>query len=312
MKVLIVCSGTKGVLSPFIKEQMDSIVKHGVEVLLFQVTKKGLLGYLSNFISLKKAINKHKPDIIHAHYGLSGLLANLQRRVPVVTTFHGDDINKPQNVKYSYFATRLSKANIFVNKEMMDRTGNTRNSFIIPCGVDTSLFFPIPRIDARKLLQIALDEIVVLFSSAFDNPGKNYSLAKVACADLEKKINQKVKLNELKGYDRQQVNLLINSVDCVLLTSFSEGSPQLIKEAMACNCPIVATNVGDIAWLLGDIEGYYLTSFDIKDVVAKIQSALKFARTKDKTNARERIASLGLESHTVAQKIIEVYKKVLE
>lgn len=311
MKVLIVCSGTKGILSPFIKEQMDSLAKLGFELSLFQINKKGLIGYLSHLNPLKKVIKKYSPDLIHAHYGLSGLLANLQRRVPVVTTFHGSDINNSRVSYFSKWAIRLSKASIFVNEAMMKKTGKKQNSFLIPCGIDTFVFFPIPRNEARKIMKINLDEIVILFSSAFDNTVKNYSLAKDACTCLGGKLNKKINLIELKNYDRQKINLLLNSVDCALLTSFSEGSPQFIKEAMACNCPIVATNVGDIAWLFGDTEGCYLTLFDPKEVAEKIQLALQFSRSKGKTNGRQRIEALGLNSVTIANKIIDVYKKTI-
>jgi glycosyltransferase involved in cell wall biosynthesis len=310
MKVLIVCSGTQGILSPFVKDQMDSLAKLGIELKLFQINKKGFMGYISHLRPLKKIIKKYNPDIIHAHYGLSGLLANLQRRVPVVTTFHGSDINNPKVHKLSILANRLSKASIFVNKAMMNRTGKKQKSFLIPCGIDTSVFSPIPRDEARKIMNMAPDGIVILFSSAFDNAVKNYSLAKDACACVEKIINQKVTLIELKGYDRQQVHLLMNAADCALLTSFSEGSPQFVKEAMSCNRPIVATDVGDIAWLFGDEPGHFLTTFDDEDVSNNLRMALEFAEKVGQTNGRKRIMDLGLDSENIAKRLINVYKSI--
>lgn len=64
---------------------------------------------------------QNNPDLIHAHYGLSGLLANLQRKVPVVTTFHGSDIHDINDLKYSKWAHRLSLDSIFVEKNMRER-----------------------------------------------------------------------------------------------------------------------------------------------------------------------------------------------
>ena len=103
----------------------------------------------------------------------------------------------------------------------------------------------------------------------------------------------------------------MNASDCVLLTSFSEGSPQFIKEAMACNCPIVTTNIGDVNWVLGNTDGCYLTSFEPEDVAEKIKLAIEFRETHRHTRGRERIIELGLDSIPVAKRIIEVYEKVV-
>ena len=103
----------------------------------------------------------------------------------------------------------------------------------------------------------------------------------------------------------------MNASDCVLLTSFSEGSPQFIKEAMACNCPIVTTNIGDVNWVLGNTDGCYLTSFKPEDVAEKIILAIEFRETHGHTRGRERIIELGLDSETIAGKIISVYNEVL-
>jgi teichuronic acid biosynthesis glycosyltransferase TuaC len=66
---------------------------------------------------------------------------------------------------------------------------------------------------------------------------------------------------------------LLNAADLLLLTSLTEGSPQVIKEAMACNCPIVATDVGDIREIIGYTDGCYITTFKPSDVAVKIQAA---------------------------------------
>lgn len=311
MKVLIVCSGTQGILSPFIKEQMDSSAKFGIEFSLFQIKKRGFLGYLLHLIPLRRIIKKIKPDLIHAHYGMSGLLANLQHSVPVVTTFHGSDINDANEFNYSKWAHRLSAASIFVEKSMLQKTKKHDKSVIIPCGVDTSVFYPVSKIEASKKMGINSENLNILFSSAFNNPVKNYLLAKKSCDKVEIKAGRGINLIELKSHRRDQVNLLMNASDCVLLTSFSEGSPQFIKEAMACNCPIVTTNVGDVEWVLGNTEGCYLTSFKPEDVAEKIKLAIEFRETYRQTRGRERIIELGLDSETVAKKIIEVYEKVL-
>lgn len=318
MKVLVVCSGTHGVLSPFIKEQMDSLMELGIEFSLFQISKKGLFGYLSQLGPLKRAIADYKPDIVHAHYGLSGLLANLQRSVPVVTTFHGNDINPinrighskvKRNNYFSFLAMRLSAHNIFVSEDLLRTSKLNKRRSIIPCAVNTEVFFYIPKNDAKKEMNLIEDKKYILFSSTFTNSVKNFALARNAINAIGK---DSIDIIELKGFTRKQVNLLLNAVDCALMTSLNEGSPQFIKEAMACNCPIVSTDVGDVKWVIGNSEGCHLTSFDPNDVADKIEMALNFSSKKGKTNTRERIFELGLDTTNIAKRIFEVYKQVLE
>ena len=312
MKVLVVCSGTRGTLTPFIKEQMDALSNLGVEFSLFQIKKGGLIGYLFHLNSLQKKIRQFKPDLIHAHYGLSGLLANLQRSVPVVTTFHGSDINEANVYRYSKVAHHLSSASIFVGKSIMQKIKKHAFSVIIPCGVNTSVFHSDFKEAAAKKMGINTNDLNILFSSSFNIPVKNYELAKTSCSILETKINSKINLIELKGYCRDDVNLLLNACDSVLLTSFSEGSPQIIKEAMACSCPIVTTNVGDVKWMLGNTSGSFITSFEPEDVTEKLKLAIEFRKEIGNTNGRQRLIELGLDSETVGLKILKVYKKVLD
>lgn len=115
MKVLIVASHNCGKYSPFVSEQAESTKKKNIQVDYFPVKGKGVFGYLKNRKELLKKIEKYHPDIIHAHYGLSGLLANLQREVPVVTTFHGSDIHSGGIwLLLSKICMYLSAFNIFV------------------------------------------------------------------------------------------------------------------------------------------------------------------------------------------------------
>ena len=97
--------------------------------------------------------------------------------------------------------------------------------------------------------------------------------------------------------------------DLFALPTKSEGSPQALKEAMACNCPIVATDVADIKHLLGDIEGHYICNFDPDVVAMQVAKALDFGK---RTNGRKRVIDLGLTNDLVAKKLVAIYKKVLK
>jgi glycosyltransferase involved in cell wall biosynthesis len=309
MKLLIVCSINSGRIAPFIQEQEMAIASHGVETDYFLVKQKGILGYLNERKNLISKIKSFQPDIIHAHYGLSGLLSNLQRKVPVVTTYHGSDINNASVFPFSLLCMILSAHNIFVSqKNRLKANGfleilskKNEKSSLIPCGTDIKLFLPIDKLQARKELSLDSNEKLVLFAGAFNNTIKNPELAKAAMALLPD-----TKLLELSGYSRHEVVLLMNAVDAVLMTSFTEGSPQFIKEAMACNCPIVSVPVGDVPDVIDNIEGCFLTTYNENDIALDIRKAIMF---NNKTVGRKKIIELGLDAESVVKKILNVYLK---
>lgn len=302
MKVLVVCSYNNSKIAPFIIEQVAGLQKKEIEVEYFTIKRKGITGYLFSRKALISKIHTFTPDLIHAHYGLSGLLANLQSKIPVVTTYHGSDINNSRSRFFSRFAITLSDFNIFVSQKLIDIAKPHSRYIYLPCGVDLSLFVPEAKMDARKKLHLDEANKCVLFSGSFSDEVKNCDLAKKAVAKLPH-----VQLLELNGYTRQQVAQLLNAVDAVLMTSFTEGSPQIIKEAMACNCPIVSTDVGEVKKIIGDTKGCYITNFDPDDVAGKLKLAIAF---EGRTSGREGI--LRFDNDQIVDRIIQVYHKVLE
>lgn len=303
MKILIVCSKNSGKIAPFILEQGESLLRLGVEVDCYPIVGKGLIEYWKNRKSLFRKIKLFQPDIIHAHYGLSGLLANTQRKIPVVTTYHGSDINDPKIFPFSRLNMLLSAHTIFVSEKNALKSGLSKGFTILPCGVDTNLFVPDLKAESKKLLGLDSKQKLVLFSGAFDSTVKNSALALSALALLPD-----VRLIELKNYSRSQVASLMNAVDVALMTSFTEGSPQFIKEAMACNCPIVSVPVGDVPFVLEGIEGCFIADYDAVAIAAKIKMALKFGK---RTEGRTRIMELGWSTEKVAEKLLSLYGEIL-
>jgi len=303
MKLLVVCSKNSGKIAPFIFEQGESLVCLGVEVDYYPIVGKGLLGYWKNRKLLLQKIKSFEPDIIHAHYGLSGLLANTQRRIPVVTTYHGSDINIPGLFFLSRMNMLLSAHNIFVSEKNRYKSGLKTNFSLMPCGVDTVLFVPRSKSESRKLLGLEEEKKLVLFSSAFDISVKNSALALSAVAQLHQ-----VQLIELKNYTREQVTLLMNASDVALMTSFTEGSPQFIKEAMACNCPVVSVAVGDVPYVIENTNGCFIAAYDPNDLAEKLKMALDFGT---RTDGRKRIIELGWSTEKVAEKLLNLYREIL-
>ena len=325
MKILIVGNNKLGHFAPFVEEQARALQQQGCKVVFFGVQGKGLMGYLRCLPALKRAIRKHQPDLIHAHYGLSGLLANLQRRVPVVTTYHGSDINLPNILRFSKIAMRLSAFNIFVSKRNVS-IALSSNSLIasrlqnryalLPCGI--TIPKPWSEMQTQLVEQLTLNQWVqgvwskdvkhVLFAGAFDNAVKDPELAKAAMNELEK-MGVKAELIELKGYNRDQVNALMYTCHALLMTSKTEGSPQVIKEAMACGCPIVSVDVGDVAERLSEVEGgFVLSTREPRAIAEALQLALAF---EGKTNGREKIIEMGLSNEQVAEQLLRIYEQLL-
>jgi teichuronic acid biosynthesis glycosyltransferase TuaC len=308
VKVLVLSSGNSGSITPFVEEQCHALEKRGVIIDIFLVRGKSYKGYLSNLRALKRKISEFGPDLIHAHYGLSALLANLQRKVPVIGTFHGSDIWVfRKNRMFSRVAHLLSKRSIIVDPKMKRELCSPAKVSVIPCGVDLNVFYQLDRETAINEMDLPRDKINILFASKFDYYEKNYPLAERTMNLLGGEYN----LIELKNFSRTQVNYLLNACDAALMTSLSEGSPQFIKEAMACNCPVVSTKVGDVAEIIDRLEGCYLTTFSPSDIASKIRQAVEFRKNKLFTNGREKIILSGLDLDSIATRVIKEYNKII-
>lgn len=299
MKALIVARCKNGRYAPFITEQVDAIEKLGVECKYFGVDGKGILGYLHQIPKLKKAIRDFHPDLIHAHYGLCGLLANSQRRVPVVTTYHGSDINDPRVLRLSRKSIRHSRFNIFVSQKNVDIASPQKDFDLIPCGINLEDYPVMEKAEARRLMGLSQDKKYVLFAGAFGNYVKNAPLARTAM-----ELVPEAELLELKGYTRSQVAILMQAVDAFLMTSLTEGSPQVIKEALACGCPIVSVDVGDVSERVSGIDGCYVVSSDASSIAEALKNAFAFERRTDGRNA---IIRDGLINDQIAERLKTVY-----
>ena len=319
MKILIVASDKNGHFAPFIEEQMAALEACNVEIIRYAVTGKGIMGYLRELPQFKHMIRKEKPDVIHAHFGLCGLLATLAvigLHTPVVVTYHGCDINAKKNRPFSQIAMRLSTWNIFVSYRQMlnafgteQRANNNSKWSIIPCGIDTSLFNS-KRMCEEWFKNRFTGKKYVLFAGSFDNFVKDPTLAKKT-EEIYNTIhpNQPIELLELRGYTRNEVVTLMYKCDTLLLTSLREGSPQVIKEAMVCGCPIVSVDVGDVRERLTGLDGCYVALSRTPEELAKLlEKSVPFGRT----NGREQLLAAGLDNAQIAEKLISIYTKVIK
>lgn len=308
MKILFVCSGNKNKrINVIVNNQGNSLVNKGINVEYYLIIGKGLLGYFLNIFKLRKYLKKNSFDIVHAHYSLSGYVAAFSKKFPLVVSLMGSDA-------YSIFP--FNKLIWLFNKFFWDVTIvkcltmkihiGLNDCLILPNGVDIERFKPISSLIARRNLNLNINKKYILFLANPKRKEKNYALA-VEAVNLLK--HDDVDLLPVYNVPNELVPYYMNAADLLLLTSKWEGSVNVIKEAMACNLPIVSTDVGDIKWVIGNIEGCYITTFDPKDVADKIKMALNFNK---RTNGRDRIIELGLDSNTIAKRLISIYERVIK
>jgi glycosyltransferase involved in cell wall biosynthesis len=303
MRVLFVSSGNtiNGEPGIIIKNQAESLIDEGISVEYFLIKGKGIPGYLKSIIPLRKKINTGNYQIVHAHYSFSGYVLSIatlfNSKVKKIVSLMGSDVQVfgLQKLFLRLFIRFFWHKTILKTRKMAE-TIKEKKIAIIPNGVNLSLFNH----------EVSSDEKTILFAANPKRYSKNFNLAKKA-VDFLMKVNPELNLNVVYGIPHQDLIKEIYSCGCVLLTSRWEGSPNIIKEAMACNRPIVSTNVGDVSWLLDGLDGCFVVESNIESVANAILKAINFSAEFRETKGRLKLRSLELDSQSVAKKIIKLY-----
>lgn len=318
MKVLFVSSGNNrskhgapSGISIIVYNQGESIAKHGVEIVYFGVKGKGIIGYLSNILKIRRAFFENSCELIHAHYSLIGFIvtfAGLGKKS--IISLMGSDIH--ENILFRYVIRVFSKyfwgVTIVKSMEMKLKLGLSK-SIVIPNGVDIEIFRPLEKDVCLKEVGFNPKSKNIVFVSRPTKAVKNFELANKAVNLLSEKYD--IVLHPVYDVKAERIPYYMNAADALIMTSFWEGSPNVIKEAMACNCPIVSTDVGDVKEMFLKTRGCFLTTFDVNDIADNLKRAIAFTEIERRTNGRERINELGLSSTTIAKKVIGIYNSVL-
>jgi len=306
MKVLFVSSGNnKFGVSPIIKNQGESLKKEGIEVEYFTIKGKGVKGYLKASQELRKHLKINSYDIIHAHYWLSGITATLAGAKPLVVSLMGDDVKAKAWFRWIIFIFyKLFWDKTIVKSQDMYESFNQKGVEVISNGVDLDRFKPIDKEEALKRLGWSSEKKHILFTANPDRYVKNFPFAKRAFEFIN---NGTMELHYLKNISNEEVVYYYNAADVVIMTSHWEGSPNAIKEALACNAVVVSRDVGDIKELLKEVKGCHVVKGDEKDFGEYILKAIAF---NNNSNGRENIAHLS--SSNVAKRVIKLYKELIK
>jgi teichuronic acid biosynthesis glycosyltransferase TuaC len=309
MKVLVVTnmypSPEKPAFGTFVKEQVDSLKREGVDIDVFLVDgSQHKINYLWGIFRFWAQLLRKRYDLIHAHYVFSGMIARSQFLYPVVLTHHGLEVFTGWQRFPARLLTPLIDRAILVSEEQKRRLG-CRNVAVIPCGVDMDFFKPIPKDEARRQLNLRQDEKLALWVGNHLRPEKRFDIVQAAVALAQAK-DPSIKLVLVSGQPHEVVSTYMSASDALLLVSNGEGSPMAVKEAMACNLPVVSVPVGDVPEVIGSTEGCYLCSQDPADVAEKLLLALS---RPGRTSGREKIGNF--EEGAIARRIIRLYQEII-
>lgn len=304
--------------------QIQSIAAAGVDVQVIDMRGIPKLKYLQVLPKVRRAARN--VDLIHAHFGYCGWLAWLGKkwagsRVPIVMSFMGDDLlGTPANE-----AGKLERASVLavdINRRMASRYDQIivksqemaeqlrgMPCHVIPNGVDLDVFRPVDRVRARQELGWSESGWRVLFPGDPSNPRKGHSLAQAAVRLVEESSGQPVELVPLWGVHPDQVPLYMNACNAMLMTSLIEGSPNVVKEALACNANVVAVPVGDVPEMLQGIQQCQTTARAAGEIGAALERLLRADRPSD---GRDVLQTRGLSLAGVAQRILGIYRRALQ
>ena len=305
LKILFVSSGKLGKVNYLVKNQGISIEKEGVVIDYF-IIQGGWRGYLRSIPIIRKKFKEGDYSLIHAHYSLSAFAATLAGRFPMVVSLMGSDAYSSRFYRSvaKFFYRHRWNTTIVKSQEMKEVLVMDR-ALVIPNGVDTERYREIPKLEAREKIGYNKPGKLVVFVANPERHEKNFGLAQQAVEVLGDK---EVELMAVYNTPNDLIPYYMNAADALILSSKWEGSPNVIKEAMACNLPIVSTDVGDVRENTEGVKGCFVCDSTAEALADGLRQALQM----EKSGGRDRIFELKLDSQTIAQRIIEVYRQVAQ
>jgi glycosyltransferase involved in cell wall biosynthesis len=302
--------------TPFIARQVEFLRRAGIDVEVFAFRgAKNPINYLKAWGRLRRKLKLERYDLIHAQFGQSGLLA-LPNRMPLVVTLRGDDIlgvNRPGRRPALYgrllrrltqLVTLCSDAVIVVADHMRAHVPSSTPVHVIPSGLDLDSFKRLPQTEARRRLGLSEGERLVLFACNPADERKRFDLARRAVQILNARLP--AKLIVAWGVPHAEISVYMSACDVFVFTSSQEGSPNVVKEALACDLPVVSVAVGDVRQRLQGVEGCEVCVDERPETIA---AALERAlRRGGRIRGREAVQCL--DERLLTKKVIDIYWSV--
>ena len=330
ISVLMICpelpsADNPGSMAPGAR-QIESIQNLGIKTHVVDMRGVPKFKYLQVIPRIRKLAAQ--VDLIHSHFGYCGWLGRLApafsgKRPPLVISYMGDDLlGSPINEKgdlerisrmianYNIRFARKADAVITKSREMANLLSVPVS--VIPNCVDTDIFKPIPRTSACQDLGVTAvnaKKTRVLFAGNPENPRKRFGLASKATEIAGQILGSELDLVPMWGVAPDQVPVLMNSCDAMLMTSYIEGSPNVVKEAMACDLPVVGVKVGDVHELLDGVACCRRTDDTPEQIGKGLSEVLQTNHTE--RFGRDSVFSKGLTLDNAALRIARVYRSVL-
>lgn len=295
----------------FIQEQVDALRRRGLEVKVFLLDRRreGPWVYYRMTENLHGVVDEFAPNIVHVMYGgvMARQVAARPGLPPVVVTFHGSDLLGENlsgwkrklisryGVHCSRRAARLASGIVVVARHLLRSLGGgiaPEKIRLIPCGIDLARFKPLDQAECRAQLGWDMNDFHVIFASSAGDPVKRPALARAAVAAL-RRSPAKVRFHLLSGVPNTQVPLWLNAGNVLLLCSRHEGSPTIIKEALACGLPIVSVPVGDVPERIAGVEGCHLAEPTVADLAQKME---RVRLASSRLHCGDRLQSLSGEA----------------
>ena len=305
----------------FAKRQVDSLIARGLRCDVLSL--RGFAGSAAYpLAALKLAGASLRPRrqyrLVHAHGGEAGVVARFYARAPLVVTYYGSDLLgiwdaagglSPARRLRRWIvreSARAAAATVTQSREMeqaLPLRARRRNR-VIPNGIDTRLFRPLDREECRRALGWSDEERVVLFAANPEAPVKRFPLAQEAFR-RSRGLAGPVRLEVAWGISPAEMPRILSAADCLLLTSRAEGSPNVVKEAVMCDLPVVTTEVGDVRDVLAGVEPSWICRDDPDDLARAVAECVGRA---ERSNGSKVAGRLALEA--VAEEVLALYADV--
>jgi len=305
----------------FMKEQVESVEQFGVENTIFfsngmksnpKIKYSGTIVHLWSAVKLFFHLRRNKYDIIHCHNVLSGFILQLAGGLGKKNTILSLQIDPETKGSQDYKFTSMlypKFARLIVKKQLK----NPKEKFVyLPNGVNLDLFHPIDKTECKKRLGLDPDKCYILFVDS--------NTFKARTQKRKDRFNETMEILRTKyGHEnlcelvmtktpRAEVPFWMNACDLYLLTSDEEGSPNAVKECMACNIPVIATPVGNVPDLFEGVEECHMAkSFDSSELAALADKSL---RNRRPVNTRSKIIEKGLDLDSIARRLYDLYESL--